>query len=181
MGARNRKRRAVARQVAGIRESAAAQYGPHMARVAADGKVDIVLNPPRPHVSERPTPEHAVERMSRGHQYVKGDRAPIVRQTRQQKARNARARRELRDYRISYGVDVTEYGVRRVVGERTGRIVAQEAVTRTVRVRSGVRVRPGERTERAEDQVAYNAEIVSGREFTRAKDWHAVRVSRVSD
>lgn len=182
MGARNRKRRAIQRDAEKIRQQESEALPPLVAQVSARGKVANMIEPPRMHVSERPTPDHVVERMSRGHQYVKGDRAPSVNLTRAERQRNVRDRREFAAYTADHGVKVTRVGNRRKVHVPTGRVVEREVVTRTEVVHASRRVRAGEeRVERWEQQVEYNEAIVAGRTFVREDNWHGVRVTRVSD
>lgn len=185
MGARNRRKRAIARDVQAAVNAAQQRFGddtPLMRERAVKAAESAVRRPDGMPARWRGTPDHVWERMARGHSYIKGDRAPRIALSRSERRMNADARRAQASERESYAVKVTEYGVKRTVGRTTGRVVASERVSRETRRIASKRVRDGESlTPRSESAVEHNAAIVSGRVFVRGKQWRAVRTSQVSD
>lgn len=185
MGARNRRKRAIARQVESARAAAGREFGddtPMMRDRALAVAESSVRRPDGMPSVWRATPDHVWERMASGRQYVKGDRAPRVMLNRAERSMNAEARRQQSKARKSYRVKLTEYGIKRTVGQTTGRVVASEPVSRETRRVAGKRVRDGEgMTPRTESAVEHNATIVGGRVFVKSKDWRAVSVRPVGE
>lgn len=84
MGSRQRKRTAVRKAHQAVRDSAT----PNLTRMEIDSERRSVgrVKPSTP-------PDWVVEVASNGHQYIKGDRAPAMAQTRSQKTMNASVRK----------------------------------------------------------------------------------------